>query len=284
MSLRFFDLSACTLAVCATALALAVAPAAAEESKEPKPSIKLDARYAISMTGVGIGSATWAAEVGTDAYAAKVAGRASGLMAVIFSGEARIDVKGQVKPDGRPSPTNFVAEIEHDDEKSSFKMALADGEVASLDATQPRKSDQRVPVTAEHRKNVIDPVSAMLIPAAGTGPVVAKEACDRTLPVFDGRRRYDLALSFKRTDMVKPAKGYQGPVVVCAVALKPIAGHRADSATLKYLMGREIELTLAPIGTTRVLAPFRLSVSTLVGTLQIEAETFEVLPAGALKL
>ena len=40
------------------------------------------------------------------------------------------------------------------------------------------------------------------------------------LPVFDGRRRYDLKLTFKRMDQVKADKGYAGPVAVCAVSFQ----------------------------------------------------------------
>jgi hypothetical protein len=121
---------------------------------------------------------------------------------------------------------------------------------------------------------VIDPVSAMLVP--GRPDALTPAACQRTLPIFDGTRRYDIALAFKRMDKVKTATGYQGPVVVCAAALRPIAGHRADSALVKYLSGgRDLELWLAPIAGTRVLGPYRLSVANLIGDLVIEAVRYE---------
>jgi hypothetical protein len=111
------------------------------------------------------------------------------------------------------------------------------------------------------------------VQVGGSGAVVAAEACQRTLPIFDGRRRFDLTLSFKRLDQVK-AKGYAGPAVVCAVAFKAIAGHRVGSPLVKYLGGREIELTLAPIGGTRLLAPFRLSIANMLGDIVVEATAF----------
>ena len=77
-------------------------------------------------------------------------------------------------------------------------------------------------------------------------------------------------------DQVKTATGYQGPVVVCAAAFRPIAGHRADSALVKYLSGgRDLELWLAPIVGTNVLGPYRLSVANLIGNLVIEAVRYE---------
>jgi hypothetical protein len=135
---------------------------------------------------------------------------------------------------------------------------------------------ERVPVTEAHRLGVLDPLSALLIPVGGTGGVLTAEACQRSLPVFDGRRRYDLKLAFKRTDKVKADKGYQGAAVVCSLVFQPIAGHRPGSALVKYLsQGRDMELWLAPIAGTRILAPFRLSITNLVGNIVINAGKFE---------
>ena len=69
-------------------------------------------------------------------------------------------------------------------------------------------------------------------------------------------QRYDLKLAFKRMDKVTAEKGYAGPVAVCSVSYEPIAGH-ASIPLVKYLSeGREMEMALAPIAGTRLLAPF----------------------------
>jgi len=71
-------------------------------------------------------------------------------------------------------------------------------------------------------------------------------------------------------------KGYAGPVVVCSVSYEPIAGHR-PYPLLKYLSeGREIEMALAPVAGTRLLAPFRMLVESVLANLVIEANQFEV--------
>ena len=72
-------------------------------------------------------------------------------------------------------------------------------------------------------------------------------------------------------DKVTAEKGYAGPVVVCSVSYEPIAGH-ASIPLVKYLSeGREMEMALAPIAGTRLLAPFRLSVVSMLANLTIEA-------------
>jgi len=71
-------------------------------------------------------------------------------------------------------------------------------------------------------------------------------------------------------------------VVVCSVSYEPIAGHRANIPLVKYLSeGREMEIALAPIAGTRLLAPFRLSVVSTLANLMIEANRFETITAPA---
>jgi hypothetical protein len=87
--------------------------------------------------------------------------------------------------------------------------------------------------------------------------------------------RYDLKLDYKRMETVKAEKGYQGPVVVCAVYFSPIAGYIPDRAVIKYLTAqRNIEVAFAPVAGTRILVPFRMAVPTPLGTAMLEATQF----------
>jgi hypothetical protein len=141
-----------------------------------------------------------------------------------------------------------------------------------------------VAVTEANRQGIVDPLTAMLFSAAAEVEGLSPEACRQTLPIFDGHHRYDLKLRFKRMDEVVAEKGYAGPVVVCSVGYEPIAGHRPTTPLVKYLSeGREIEVALAPLAGTRLLAPFRVSVVSMLANLVIEANRFEATarPLGA---
>jgi len=134
-----------------------------------------------------------------------------------------------------------------------------------------------VPVTEADRRGVADPLTAMLIPAGDDA--LASANCNHVLSVFDGRRRYDLALSFKRVDKIAIERSYSGFVLVCGVVLKPIAGYRADSMLVKYVAGRrDMELWFAPVAGTSTVAPIRVTMPTIIGTLEIRADQFEILP------
>jgi hypothetical protein len=117
----------------------------------------------------------------------------------------------------------------------------------------------------------------MLIPAGES--ILAPANCDRVLSIFDGRRRYDLALSYKRIDRVALERSFAGSVLVCGVVLKPIAGYRPDSMLVKYVAGRrDMELWFAPIADAPNLAPIKVLMPTLVGTLEIAADQFDAVP------
>src|SRR5262249_39167430 len=192
----------------------------------------------------------------------------------------RLTARGTIK-DSHPAPTTFTSKIISYAETSDVTMVLDEGSVKEI-AAAPQPGADRVPLTQANRQGIVDPLTAMLFSAAAAGEGLSQEACRRTLPIFDGHHRYDLKLAFKRMDKMTAEKGYAGPVVMCSVSYEPIAGHRANVPLVKYLSeGREIEIALASIGGTRLLAPFRLSVVSTLANLTIEANRFETIMAPA---
>ena len=242
---------------------------------------RLAAHYVIKVAGVTIGQSELNASIGANQYTSAMKGQASGMLSILVSGEGSVSTQGSVA-DGRLVPASFTSSTTQDKEKAAVKMTIANGDVKDLSAETSAPNEDRVAVTADHKKGIVDPLTALLIRVDGDGDLVAAQTCQRKLPVFDGRRRFDLTLSFKRIDQVKADKGYTGPAVVCAIAFTPIAGHRPGSALLKYLTdGREIELAFAPIAGTRLLAPYRLSIASMLGNMVIEASEFTATTAAA---
>ncbi|MEA2905482.1 MAG: hypothetical protein QOI12_2869 [Alphaproteobacteria bacterium] len=279
-----FPLHALRRAMLAATSLLAVAFTASADRAEAQA--KLEASYTISVARIPIGNVTASVEIGDGEYAVSMTGRASGVMRVLTSGEGTLTARGAVK-DGRPVPESYVSTTTSDDDTLAVKMTFEDGSVKELTASAPPPSPDRVALTDAHRRNVVDPLTAVLVPAAEGGNGLSEAACQRTLPIFDGRRRYDLKLAFKRMDVAKADKGYKGyagPIVVCAVAFQPLAGHRASSSLVNYLSeGREIEIAFAPLAGTRVLAPFRVSVANMLGNLVVQASRFEVVAPASLR-
>ena len=239
----------------------------------------LDAHYAISMTGIRVGQSAWTVNIDSDRYSASANGGSVDLLNVLLRGEGVARVSGSIK-DGRLVPATFSSSLVEDGVKGDLKMTMEDGIVTAVEDDGPLPTSDRVPLTQLHVQGVTDPLTALLLPDAGGEAAPAKESCERTLAVFDGRRRYDLALSFKRVEKMQHRPEGER-LLVCNVVLRPIAGHRADSMIMKYVAGRrDMEISFAPIAGTRFLAPFRLSLPTLIGTMAVQATSFET-PAPA---
>jgi hypothetical protein len=240
---------------------------------------KLEAHYTASVAGIVVGRGSWVVDIGQNQYTAAASGRVVGLLKILANAEGTVAAHGVIEG-GRLLPASYSSRVTADDKVDDVRLALTAGVITEAVAEPPTPpSPDRIPISETHRRGVLDPMTAELMPVGGSGDPLSPEACRRTLPIFDGRQRFDLTLTFKRFDHVKAEKGYQGPVVVCMVTYQPIAGHRPGRAAIKYLMAaREMEMWLAPIAGTRVLVPFRASVPTLIGQAVLEATQFVTVP------
>jgi Protein of unknown function (DUF3108) len=236
---------------------------------------KLKAHYTISMTGVTIGEIVWLVNIGDTLYTTTASGKASGVLSALVNGEGSVTAHGGIEAD-RLSPSSYTSTITDDDGTITLQLTFAGEVVTETIAPQPPKRDDRLPVTEADLRDSTDPLSAVLIPTKLGGGTMAASDCSRTLRIFDGRRRYNLALSYSRIDRVKIKHGYSGSILVCGVVLQPIAGYLADSMIVKYVAGRRnMELWFAPIAGTSVMAPVGVLMPTLIGTLKILADQFE---------
>jgi hypothetical protein len=235
---------------------------------------KLDARYTATLAGVPIGRGAWIIEIGEDQYTAAASGMTTGLLQVFANGHGSGASRGFVRGDNIV-PITYASSINNDKRIEELRIVLSGGSVKEVTVDPPNvPNPDRVPLTDAHRRGVLDPMSAALFRVQGSGDPLSSEACRRTVPVFDGRMRFDLVLSFKRFENVQ-ARGYQGPVAVCGVQFVPLAGYVPQRPAIKYLMAqRDMEIWLAPVAGTHVVVPFRLSIPTPFGTGVLEATQF----------
>jgi hypothetical protein len=236
---------------------------------------KLDAHYVATLAGVPIGKGAWVIEIGDDQFTAAASGMTTGLLRVFATGDGNGVSRGTVRGDNL-APMLFVSTISNDKRVEELKIVMSAGNVKDLAVEPPTMPHpDRVPLTDAHRHGIVDPMSAALIRVSGNGDSVAPEACRRTLPVFDGRMRFDLQLTFNRIEKVRAHPGYEGPVVVCSVRFVPLAGHIPERPAIKYLTAQQdMEIWLAPIAGTRIVVPYRISIPTPLGRGILEATQF----------
>ena len=257
-----------TIGVAVTAIAAAAGDPALAQGR-------LDARYAVTLAGVPVGKGAWVIDIAENQFTAAASGATAGLLRVFASGQGSGASRGLIVS-GNPVPASFAASITSDKKTEEIRMTLGSGDVKDFAISPEVPVDpERVPVTDAHFHGVSDPMTGTLIRVPGTGNPLTPQACARTTPIFDGRMRYNLQFAYKRIEQVKADKGYEGPVVVCAVYFIPIAGFIPHRASVKYLAAqRDMEVWLAPVANTRVLVPYRVSIPTPIGVGVMQATQF----------
>ncbi len=236
---------------------------------------RLDAEYDATVAGIPIGHGSWVVEIFDNSFTATASGTTEGLMK-FFTGARGTGASRGTMTAGQLVPTSYAATIVDDRHIDEVHISLAGGNVTDYTAEPALLPlPERIPVTDADRRAVVDPITSALTRVGGSGDPVIPEACQRKVPVFDGRVRYDLSSGFKRVESVKAEKGYEGPVVVCALYFIPISGYVPDRAAIKYLVElRDAEVWLAPIAGTRVLVPFYFSMPTPLGLGVLKAKQF----------
>jgi Protein of unknown function (DUF3108) len=236
---------------------------------------KLDATYSATLLGLPIGHISWTVELRNNKFTSAASGAISGLLRLFSDGHGDVSAHGRLSA-GEPVASNFSLTLIAGRWSDQVRILFHGNKAQEYVTATPKPGANQVPITDANRTGVLDPMTALLVPVAGAGATAVPEACERTIPIFDGHTRYNLRLSFKRVDTVKAESGYQGPVVVCSVKFSPVAGYDPKHFLITYLAAQhDIEIWLAPVTGTRLMVPYRMSMPTPLGLGILQATKFE---------
>lgn len=238
---------------------------------------RLELAYGVYLTGLPVGRAVVTIDFDKSGFVASGSAKSSGLFRIVSKGQGSANVRGSFKAD-RVISSMFSARLQTGKHDEKIELDVENGFAKKFLIEPPRNNDDpdRVPITAKTRTDVVDPLSAMLALVSPKGELLSPESCNRTLPIFDGRYRFNVVLSYVRTENApKKAEGYSGPLLVCQARYVPIAGHRDRDTVRQMAENRDMFVWLAPVAGTRVLVPVRASVSSMIGTFIVEATRFK---------
>ena len=174
-----------------------------------------------------------------------------------------------------PKPASFTFDFRSGMRAGSTKLGFSNGVVTSIAHLPPElpKSDT-IPLREQHLRGVIDPLSAIMLLSRGSN----LNPCDRRLPIFDGKERFDLLLSYKGQVKVNEQQPSGQPAIahVCRVKYQPIAGHKIDAENSYLATTDAIEVSLRPIPSANVLVPYQITIPTLIGYATIVSKRVEI--------
>ena len=175
-----------------------------------------------------------------DDYEMRGEGRFKILEGLIYEWRGVTTSSGRVTDTG-PEPATYAFNYA-DSAKAGEQLRMTfDGRAVTEVSIYPSKRPEprTIPVTKEQLEGVLDPMSGAFLSAHSDNPNGDLSVCNQTLPVFDGRQRYDLVVTPKRAVIVKRTtpNGYAGPAVICGVKFIPDrriparqSRHQADAA------------------------------------------------------
>ena len=257
---------------CAGLALLAVLVPFAAVAGEARPS-KVAASYSIEFAGIEIGKFRFQSSVEEATYSLSGRAKFSALLGAFkWSGETSSTGSWGK---GEPQPSRYAFRYKSNSKTGSVDMSFARGAVADRTLEPPSKPSRRmVPLTDEHLRNVLDPMSAVM--AMTTGQI--DKPCDRKIAIFDGKQRFDLELSFSRKERIKEARpsGEPDVAIVCGVRYIPIAGYKENKAIRYMAEAKGIEVALRPIPSANILVPYEIRIPTFAGSAILKSQRVEI--------
>lgn len=235
----------------------------------PAHGAETSIRYGVAIAGIPIGKARLGVNVQGGSYRLDLYAKAKGVSRLFTDLQGSGGASGAVVGDTL-RPVSYAHRFVEDNEPDAVSIGFAGRRVAkvAIEPT-PAKRDDRVPMTGAHRKNVTDPLSALVIRAEGP---MTPNLCNRTLPIFDGRHRFDVVMRPIGLLQFKGSRNaYRGPVVACSIRYRPVAGHRAAKKQVAFMKdNRNMEIWYAPIG-DGLYVPVHARFKTMAGVLTFYA-------------
>jgi len=251
----------------AAVAALALWGTTAAARAEAVPQLALD--YHVFAGGLHVLTYETVVSLNSGAYKASVQARTNGFTDSLFKFSLEAEVAGNNGADG-PMPRRFrVANRWRENPERWVEITYSEGGAPEAEAEPPATDDNRDPVPKHLLLGTLDPISAVL---AVVAKVAQSGRCEVEVPIFDGRRRYDLSTQHLgetelKTSDVAP---FGGMATHCGLAFEMLGGGWKKKSRRWREAGRpEVELFLARVLPNAPPLPVRVHAKNNLGALRI---------------
>ncbi len=232
------------------------------------------ARYRLAFNGFDVGNYEFQSTFNGKVYTATSNASVSALFGA-FTWKGQIASNGVLDP-AKPRPAAYELRFKSKSKEGSIRLGFDKDAVKSIAVVPQKKPNaEAVPVKEADLKNVFDPMSAILAMTHSQ----SDKPCDRTIPIFDGKARFNLIMSYKGEQKLA-AKGSENgaaqKLVVCNVKYQPIAGHKPKDFQSPWVDYDHMEIAMRPVPSARTFVPYRVSISTTLGSAVMSAERVNI--------
>ncbi|MCA1492522.1 DUF3108 domain-containing protein [Sinorhizobium alkalisoli] len=224
--------------------------------------------YSIALAGLPVARASFHTELEKNRYTISGTLHSAGLVDIIKRTSGQTRVSGVVGRD-QLRATSYSMSYRSGSKARAISVTFRNGNVvrARMEPKRTPLPKNWVPVTHRDLRNVLDPLSGLIIPAKA-------RVCPNTLPIFDGESRLDIQLSPKGTRPFR-TRGFEGEAIVCGVRFVPRAGYRKGREDVEYLRRlNTMEIWFAKADAVEVYAPVYVRIPTKLGPVTVSATRF----------
>ncbi len=227
--------------------------------------LKLD--YHVYAGGFHALSLETRVSLGPEAYAVKFKARSDGILDSLLAFTLDAEAIGQAAAAGLTPVAFRTANRWRSSGERLVEMTYDGDGLPQTRIEPPADADNRDPVPDALRRGTMDPITAMLSLVHG----LARDGrCAGRVPVFDGRRRFDLAArDLGEQDLVPSGvASFAGLVRRCRVTFEPVTGFWRDERW-EQPKTSEIEVFLAAVVPGGPPVPVRLEAENAFGAVRI---------------
>jgi hypothetical protein len=267
--------SSCIGLAMASAIGLSSTPVRAAELASSRT---LDLTYDVYLGGLHIFTFDVDMAMQPDGYRVTAQGATHGIVGWLYGWQTKIAAEG-LDRNGRIEPQRYDVESNWQGNQRTVQLAFAEAGRYDLQQTPPPEPDPDIEgeLPESLPKGTVDPLSFGI---AASRALEQNGRCDQTVPVFDGRRRYDLTLTHIDQATLPPNEYsvYQGPAVRCSFSMKRISGFRKSWSSKRQPDDRSSAPTIwvAPIREDLPPVPVRYDGAIALGNIVIHLTRAQV--------
>lgn len=198
-------------AITGVAALAALGGQAAEQPQTAKP-VPVDFVYDLFLGGIKAGELTMTARYQGDRYTAKSVMRTAGIVGRVYKAAFTAETEGRLTEAGMV-PNRFAADSRMKKKRQALEMVY-NGAVPSTITAQPEFIPKPWQIEPSAQTGTLDPISAAL---SALAPTPIDQVCNKTVEVFDGRKRYAV-------DLGAPVK--EGERTRCPAKYRRVAGFK----------------------------------------------------------
>lgn len=257
-------------------LVLWSAPARAAEVSSARIA---DLTYDIYLGGLHIFTFDVNMTLRPGRYRVTAAGGTRGTIGFLYQWDMKLSAEG-LDDNGRIEPRRYAVETDWQRNPRTLDLRFAQGGRYELQQNPPPEPDPDIEggLPESLPEGTVDPLSLAI---AASRALAESSRCDQTLPVFDGRRRFDLIVKHVDETILAPNSYsiYQGAATRCSFSMERISGFRkswkssrqwdAGSATPPTIWLAQIRPDLPPV-------PIRYEGQIALGTIVVHLTKAQV--------